>query len=492
MKTSTVKTAFFLLGLGIVSHIPAVVREATSEAGEPKSLNVLFVVFDDLGNVWDANRPIRFHTPNFDRLRESGVFFSRAYCQVPLCNPSRASLLTGKRPDATAVWDLDRHFRESLPEVKTLPQRFREQGYAVARVGKLFHYDVPSHIGTNGLDDPFSWDEVVNPRGRDVSDAAAIVNPTPEKPISAALSWLAADGTDEEQTDGLIATKAVEYLEAHRNRPFFLGVGFFRPHTPFVAPKSDFETYPISRVEIRRAPHAEWNRLLPAAVPHNIKQADYGLNDATLQLALQAYAASVTFVDRQLGRLLDAIDRLQLTDKTIVVACSDHGYHLGEHGLWQKRTLFDPSARAPLFIRAPGTIAVGRRCTKIVEFIDLAPTLLDWACNEASNDLDGRSLKTLLQNPDEAWPYAAFTQLLRPGPESPIMGRTVTTDRFRYVEWNEGNAGKELYDTSSDPNETINLADEPALQAVVRDLKALFEGKISGRTPVSPVNPARL
>ncbi len=459
---------------------------------EPPKLNILFVTFDDLANVWDRDRPVEFRTPNFDRLRASGTMFSRAYCQVPLCNPSRASLLTGKRPDATCVWDLKRHFRESLPNVKTLPQRFRERDYSVARVGKLFHYDVPNQIGTNGLDDETSWDEVFNPKGRDVDDAAAIINPTPEKAISAALSWLAADGTDAEQTDGMIATQAIEYLESHRQSPFFLGVGFFRPHTPFVAPKADFDQYPFDGVLVRRASIEDWQRLLPAAVPHNIKQANYGLSDENLRLAFQAYAASVSFVDRQLGRVLDAVERLQLSDKTIVVACSDHGYHLGEHGLWQKRTLFDPSARAPLFIRAPGKAGVGQCCSRVVEFIDIAPTLLELAINEQPSDLHGRSLSVLLEKPNTDWSYPAFTQILRPGPSRLLMGRAVTTERFRYIEWDAGEAGAELYEVTSDPNEMNNVADDPKNNETIRELKTLFDGHASGTAPTSPVNAARL
>ena len=187
-------------------------------------------------------------TPHIDRLAASGVLFERAYNQLPLCNPSRASVLMGLRPDTLKVYDLERHFRAERPDVVTLPQAFRRAGWWAGRVGKIYHYAVPRDIGTSGLDDPPSWNQVVNPRGRDVTDEKLIVNPTPEKPVSAALSWLAAEGKDEEQTDGMIATEAIRLMGEKRDRPFFLGVGFFRPHTPCVAPKRYFDLYPLEKM----------------------------------------------------------------------------------------------------------------------------------------------------------------------------------------------------------------------------------------------------
>ena len=479
---------------------------ATSSPAAP-ALNVLFIAIDDLGNVLGRTRPPGLATPHLDRLHARGLFFERAYCQIPLCNPSRASVLTGLRPDTTQVYDLDRHFRESLPEAVTLPQLFRQQGGTAVRIGKIYHYDVPGGIGTDGLDDPPSWDRALNPKGRDVTDEALIINPTPEKPISAALSWLAADGTDAEQTDGMIARESARLLESlsKEDRRFFLGVGFFRPHTPFVAPKAYFDQHPLSGIQVPAINAAARATLPLPALPHNCFNSGYDLPEPTLREALQAYHASVAFVDAQVGVVLDALDQNQLWDSTVVVLWSDHGYHLGEHGLWQKRTLFDESARAPLLIAAPQIPEAqrGKTCQRVVEFIDLFPTVCDLAGLPAPAALEGVSLRPLLDNPDAAWDRPAFTQILRlartpetqttPLDQLPqVMGRAITTERWRYIEWNGGQKGRQLYDHSTDPKEQINLAQDPAHAETLNTLHARFPANVLALPPSTPVNPKRL
>lgn len=455
--------------------------------------NVLFIAVDDLANALGCYGHPLVKSPNIDRLAKMGVRFDRAYCQLPLCNPSRASVLTGMRPDAITVYDLDRHFRDQVPDVVTLPQLFKQSGWFTARVGKIYHYDVPRGIGTDGLDDKPSWDLVVNPKGRDVLEEAKITNPTPEKPVSAALSWLRAEGADEEQTDGMIATEAIRLLEQHHDKPFFLGVGFFRPHTPYVAPKKYFDLYPMDKVQLPKAPANDRDDIPPAAFAHNCPIPNYGLPEDTCREALQAYLACVSFVDAQVGRVLDTLDRLKLTDNTIIVLWGDHGYHLGEHnGIWQKRCLFEESARAPMLIYSPRAKGNGRASQQVVEFIDMYPTIADLCGLAAPKTADGRSLRPLLENPARAWKGTAFSQVLRPGDGHPIVGRSVRTDHWRYTDWGGGQAGAELYDHDNDPYEFTNLANNPKYKSIVEQLRPLLDKKINAKAPKTPFNPKRL
>lgn len=461
-------------------------------------MNVLFIAVDDLGNVVAPGSTPRALTPNLDRLSEAGVRFDRAFCQVPLCNPSRASVLTGMRPDATGVYDLEKHFRVRLPDVVTLPQLFKMNGWFTARVGKIFHYDVPKGIGTDGLDDAPSWMEVVNPKGRDVAEENLITNPTPAKPVSAALSWLPAKGTDEDQTDGMIATESIRLLRKHRDEPFFLGVGFFRPHTPFVAPQKYFDLYPMEEIQLPSAPEGDRDDIPPAAFAHNNATSNYGLDVLTCRRALQGYLASVSFMDAQVGRVLDEIDALNLREKTLVILWSDHGFHLGEHlGIWQKRTLFEESARAPLWIRAPRAAGNGRACGRIVEFVDIFPTVADLCGLAAPAGLSGRSLRALLENPAAGWGGEAVTQILRPSDArlpAPVTGRTIRTERWRYTEWNEGKDGVELYDQASDPHEFRNLARDCSLETseAIKSLRRLLSEKARGSVPLTAFEVSRL
>lgn len=473
-----------------VAMLPLASASLSAAVARP---NVLFIAIDDLANSLGCYGHSLVKSPNIDHLAKRGVRFDRAYCQIPLCNPSRASVLTGLRPDALGVYDLDRHFRAQVPEVVTLPQLFKQHGWFTARVGKLYHYDVPKGIGTDGLDDKPSWDLVINPKGRDVFEETKIINPTPEKPVSAALSWLSAEGTDEEQTDGMIATEAIRLLEQRRDKPFFLGVGFFRPHTPFVAPKKYFDMYPMEQVHLPYAPANDRADIPPAAFAHNCLLPNYGLPEPTCREALQAYYACVTFVDAQVGRVLDALERLKLMDNTIIVLWSDHGYHLGEHnGIWQKRCLFEESARAPLIICAPRAKGNGQPSQQIVEFIDMYPTVADLSGLSLPKTAAGRSLRPLLDDPQRAWKGTAFTQILRPGEGKPVMGRSLRTDRWRYSEWNEGRAGTELYDHSNDSQEFSNLASDPKFKSVIDQLRLQFKDQTQGAVPSAPFNPKRL
>jgi uncharacterized sulfatase len=467
-----------LLWLGLaLALIPAI-----SAADGPKR-NVLFIAVDDMNCDLGCFGSPTVKSPNLDRLAARGVPFQRAYCQFPLCSPSRTSLLTGLRPDVTQVFDLKKHFREVMPDVVTLPQMFRKAGYFTARVGKIYHYGVPGDIGTNGLDDPASWDEVVNPRGRDKDEEHKLTNYTPKRGLGSSLSFLAADGTDQEQTDGIGANAAIKFLETHRDGPFFIAAGFYRPHCPYVAPKEYFDLYPIDSIQMSQEPPEHIRQIPEAALSSTRPWPWFGVTEMQSREAKRAYYAAISFVDAQIGRVLDALDRLGLADRTVVVFWSDNGYHVGEHGLWMKMSDFEGSARVPVIIAAPGRKAQGKPCLRPVELVDLYPTLAELCGLVPPPNLAGKSLVPLLDNPQAPWAKPAFTQVWR----GRFSGYSVRTERFRYTEWDEGRQGVQLYDYQTDPHEFHNLADDPKHASTRAELKALV--RKNWAQPYRPIKP---
>jgi uncharacterized sulfatase len=472
----------------------------TAFGAEPPK-NVLLLVADDCRAAMGTYGGPAL-TPNIDALARTGVRFDRAYCQYALCNPSRTSFLTGLRPDTTGVYDNAKEFRKVIPDLVTLPQLFRNHGYAVARIGKLYHYGVPKEIGTDGLDDPQSWERVWNPRGRDCDDEDKIFSigvgagSSADKAkgkagqvlvgtgnYGATLSWLAADGTDAEQTDGKIAAQAITFLRQKHAKPFFLAVGFFRPHTPYVAPKPYFQSYPKDKVELVPDPAADRAAKPPVALS-NTAVANYGMTEDTQRTAKQAYLASMSFMDAQFGLVLAELKAQGLDRNTLVVFISDHGYNLGEHGLWQKRSLYEDSARVPFIIRDPGSKANGQATRRVAELVDLYPTVADLCGLPPDKRIQGKSLRPLLEDPNRPWAHAAYTQVdfgaINAGgkkkdatPERKV-GRSVRTERYRYTEWNGGRLGTELYDHEKDPGELTNVATNSAYAPTVAELKALL------------------
>lgn len=464
-------TRFLLLAaLFAAASVPA----RLGSTADAKRMNVLYVVSDDLAARLGCYGDPMVKTPNIDALAQRGVRFERAYCQYPLCNPSRSSFLTGLRPDHTQVVDNAARFRTAVPNVQTLPQTFMKQGYFVARVGKLYHYGVPTQIGTSGLDDPESWQKVVNPKGRDVADEDKIFSLVPGQ-FGATLSWLAAEGTDEEQTDGLGAAETIKLLEENKDRPFFLAFGMYRPHTPYVSPKKYFDMYPLERIRLPQVRPNE-RELAPAPAFASAKPEQEKMDDQLRRQAIQAYSASTSFMDTQLGKVLAALDRLKLRDKTIIVFQSDHGYHLGEHGLWQKMSIWEESARVPLILVDPRQRG-GKVSGRTVELVDLHPTLAELCGIQAPAGLDGFSLAPLMKDPKAAWEHPAYTQVQRGGPRQPqgrFFGRSVRTERWRYTEWADGERGVQLYDHDRDPTEQTNLAADPKHAETVAQMKQLL------------------
>lgn len=446
---------------------------ASSAMGaDAKHKNVLFIAVDDLNTRIGAYGDPIAKTPNLDRFAQRGVMFRNAYCQYPLCNPSRASLMTGLRPDTIGIHDLETNFRSTVPDVVTLPQLFRQNDYYVARVGKLYHYGVPRQIGTDGKDDPQSWDYRFNPVGRDRTEESKLTMVTRggyKNTIGFSLSWMAMDGPDEDQTDAKGVTETIRLLEERKDKPFFIGMGFFRPHTPFVAPQKYFDLYPPENIKLPER-NAASEKALPD-IARNIRPDNYGVSEQELRDCVRAYYASVSFVDAQVGRLLDAVDRLGLAENTLIVFWSDHGFLLGEHGQWQKQLLFDPSPRTPLIIFDPSAKGNGVVCDRTVELLDLYPTIAAWAGLKAPENLEGHNLQPLLDDPKAAWDHPAFSQVTRMRDKKRVMGYSVHTEKLRYTEWDNGDAGVELYDHTTDPDELKNLADDSAHRSTIEEMK---------------------
>ncbi len=451
----------FLLLSGVVS----------AQAAD-RPLNVLFIAVDDMNADLGCYGSPVVKSPNIDRLAARGVKFERAYCQFPLCSPSRSSLMTGLRPDTTRVFDLRYRFRQGLPDVVTMSQLFKNNGYYAARVGKIYHYGNPGDIGTSGLDDPPSWQEVVNPAGRDKTALEPEIERLSGGGLGSSISLLAdKTGKDEDHTDGKVATEAIRLLEAHKDKPFFLGVGFYKPHCPYVAPQKYFDLYPLDKITLPEVAPGFRDTVPRPALASTNPWPLLGVTPEQARRGKQAYYAAISFVDAQIGRVLDSLDRLGLKDNTVIVFWSDHGYHLGEHGLWMKQSCFEESARVPFIIAPPGSKVAGQSCPRIVEALDLYPTLADYAGLKAPANLEGVSLRPLLENPQAAWTRPAYTQVQRAG----FPGHSVRTERWRYTEWDGGARGVELYDHDNDPQELKNLAGDPRFAAEQAQLKALIK-----------------
>jgi len=466
--------------------------------------NVLFIVSDDLNCFLGCYGHPLAKTPHIDRLAARGVRFERAYCTFPLCGPSRNSFLTGLHPNSTGIHGNGQIFRQSIPSQLSMPQAFRLAGYFAARVGKMYHYNVPASIGTNGHDDPGSWELEINPAGVDrLEEEPKIFSLEPGK-FGGTLSWYASPKGDRAHTDGIMADDAAWVLERcgrDRSRPFFLAVGFYRPHTPYVAPKTPyFEMYPEAEMPLVTGV-AEDQQDLPKAALGSRKDEQDRMADDLRRQTLQAYLASISFLDAQVGRVLDALDKHGLADDTIVVFTSDHGYHMGEHGLYQKMSLFEESSRVPLLIAAPGRCQAGGVAQAPVSQVDMFPTLAALCGVELPKNLQGESLVPLLADPAAAGRGWAVTQVARGNrsrasqPQEAgakgqqFFGYSLRTPRWRYTEWDEGREGRELYDHDADPKELTNLAAVPAHAATVAELSKQLAAAVQTTLPADGVVP---
>ncbi len=482
--------------------LPLILLCASALHAAPRP-NVLFMMADDLNNSLGCYGHPLVKTPNLDKLAARGVRFQNANCQFPLCGPSRNSMLTGLYPNTTGIMTNSQLFRQTIPNAVSLPQAFRQEGYLAARIGKLYHYGVPNSIGTNGHDDPASWELELNPAGVDRLDEHSKIFSLLPGNFGGTLSWYASPQPDEKHTDGLQAKDAEWVLERcakEKDRPFFLAVGFFRPHTPYVSPEKWFRGYPEADMPVVTG-FKEDQADLPAPALGSYKNEQDKLTDPLRRQAIQAYYSSISFMDAQAGKVLDALDRLGLAENTIVVFTSDHGYHLGEHGLWQKQSIFEESARVPLLVAAPG-MQKGKVANTPVGLIDLYPTLTELCGVKAPANLQGQSLVPVLKDTEAKGRGWVLSQVVRGGgfkrqgasaakgdDGRRIFGYALRTDRWRYIEWDGGNAGKELYDHETDPKELTNLADKPAQAAAQKELSEQLQAAVKTTFPADGVTP---
>ena len=475
------------LALALVSSAVLLISSGELGAADAKAgkerMNVLFIAIDDLRPALGCFGDSAARTPNIDRLARRGTVFTRAYCQQAVCSPSRLSLITGRRPDTTRVWDLKTHFREAIPDVVTLPQHFKNHGYHTRAIGKVYHGNgKPSK-------DPPSWSEKpLHDSSRNPSLRYATPANLAGKGLKRAASE-SADVPDDTYIDGLVCNAALAALDTFKRGedPFFLAVGFRKPHLPFCAPKRYWDLHqrdsipaPASSTHPLGAPELgirSWVELEGYTdIPNSGK-----ITAAKAQELRHGYYACVSYIDALTGRLLQRLDQLGLADNTVICLWGDHGFHLGEQGLWTKANNYELSTRAPLIVAVPGQSNPGSKTDALVEFVDIYPALAEICGLSEPQGVEGISFRPLLDEPDRPWKTAAFSQYPRAlkgnrhRGRGDIMGYAIRTDRFRYVEWRDSKSGaitaRELYDHESDPGEMKNLADRPEQAGAVRLLR---------------------
>jgi arylsulfatase A-like enzyme len=451
--------------------------------------NILFIAVDDLRpELGCYGNPI-IKSPNIDRLARAGVVFNRAYCQQAVCSPSRSSLLTGTRPDTTKVWDLQTHFRKALPDVVTLPQLFKNNGYFVQGMGKIYH---------GGYNDPPSWSVPwTNPQSDayGLPENKAMAGTKRQKAIaeggnedasrrnSRGPAYEGAEVPDNTFHDGALADMAITALREikQKHQPFFLAVGFIRPHLPFVSPKKYWDLYdpakiPLAPNPFRQKDAPEYSIVEGGELRFYDSIPRGHLADDLARKLKHGYYAAVSYMDAQVGRVLDELEQLGLRDNTIIVLWGDHGWKLGEHDAWCKHSNVENDTWAPLILSVPGMKNAGKHADGLVEFVDIYPTLAELAGFPLPDHLEGASFRPVLDNPARSWKTAAFSQYPR-SVQGKLMGYTMRTDRYRFTAWLRDNDhtkvdAVELYDHQSDPQENVNVANRPDNAALVKELIA--------------------
>jgi iduronate 2-sulfatase len=458
--------------------------EGVALNSQKRKPNVLFIAIDDLRGAVGCLDDKNAVTPNMDRLAKQGTVFSNAYCQQAICNPSRASVITGMRPDTLEVWDLKTHFRQTHPDIVTLPQYFKQHGYHTQSFGKILH-----GVGTPSTD-PVSWS--AKPSWDQCSLRNSYVLPENRTGKKKHAATECADVGDEAYVDGKVAAGAIKRIEefAKNDQSFFLAVGFRRPHLPCSAPKKYWDMHKRETFENDDWPALNRPKDGPDIALHNWKELR-GYTDipnigkVSPEKAAQVrhgYYASVSYMDAQIGKLMETLDKSGLRENTIICLWSDHGFHLGEHTIWGKTSNYEFDARVPLIISAP-QMKKGQACRKLVELVDMYPTLVELAGLPLPGSLEGTSMVPLLDDPKLSWKKAAFTQFPRPAfykGAFDTMGYSVRTERYHYIEWIDAKTAEptalELYDHSEDPYELVNLAGQKEKRSTVKRLSKLLKG----------------
>jgi len=508
MRVSLILVKMKKVKIPLIFCLGLILFFSCSTSNQKKLPNVLFIAVDDLRTELGCYENDYVKSPNIDRLAENGIVFTQSYCQSAVCNPSRASLLTGLRPDKIKVWDLRTDFRDTSPNVITLPQHFKNNGYHTVGIGKIYHNTIPDSLSWSepklhikGY--PFDPDAVY----RDENNVASIEK-RKEKIIAEGKEleyidrigkWYLKDvayeivnAPDNIYFDGAQTDVALEKLEelSHKDKPFFFAIGFYRPHLPFNVPKKYWDRYEREKIPIaendyvpKGAPLMAINNLRELRgytdfknVPHPV---DGQLNEDQARVLKHGYLASVSYIDAQVGRLIDKLKELKVDDNTIIVLWGDHGWKLGEHGSWCKMTNYNIDTKAPLIFSIPQLKGKSIKSKQFIEFVDIYPTLCELAGVPIPETLEGISAVPLFKNPDRPWKKAVFSQFLREGiwiaPDGiEYMGYSIRTDKYRYTEWVNWESKKlaaiELYDQTLDPDENINIAEIEENNTIIKEL----------------------
>lgn len=446
--------ALFLLGCG------GQAGKKTDE-GIRKDVNVLFIVVDDLTKTLGCYDHPLVKTPHIDQLAAGGIQFDQAYCNFAVCNPSRSSFLTGMTPETTGIQDNRLPLQSVIGDWVSLPALFKQNGFYTMSLGKIYHGNREEHNDMKG------WDEIYGYKATELGRQGEGRNLTDG--VLKWCHWLAAEGDDEDQADGQIARKAVEFIKGEHEKPFFLAVGFHKPHDPFIAPKKYFDLYPLEDCDPPLLPDG-WEPPYPHTLPGETRTFNK-FTDQEKREFLRSYYACSSFMDAQVGKVLKALKESGQADNTLIFFLGDHGYHLGEHNWWNKVTLFEKGTSAPFIIAGQSVGEQGVRSHAMFEFIDIYPTLADLMELENVPDyLEGKSFASIVRDP--SLPFRSEVRaIIRRGEKT---GRMVKNSQWRYVEWDEGRMGNELYNQADDPVEYHNLAEMAEYADVVSQMRELL------------------